>query len=94
MDREWSHAPDPLNALHRVITERRFRYLEQDPEYVPWAFTGAARAAGQKVRDRIAGPGDVLEDELPDAGPAGPGDDQEHVDIPSTGNVQITATEE
>ncbi|MFJ9846301.1 hypothetical protein ACIRYZ_38855 [Kitasatospora sp. NPDC101155] len=40
MNREWPHAPDPLNALHRVITERRFRYLEQDPECVPWAWSG------------------------------------------------------
>ncbi|WBP92191.1 hypothetical protein [Kitasatospora cathayae] len=218
MNREWPSGPDPLNALHRVITERRFRYLEQDPEYVPWAWSGpldgwvvqvlscpvclaeegldlsliestdpevvvrcpefhewseprlirehfigysrfrflpepdpdwawlleagygeeppppvdywaegreaavvlskyfanrakrkikakttgrlkkavrqgrrkagravtdTARAAGQKVRERIVGDDDVLEDELPDDELTEPGDDQEHIDVPS-----------
>ncbi|MEV7602918.1 hypothetical protein AB0O91_36690 [Kitasatospora sp. NPDC089797] len=40
MNRQWPNSPDPLNALHRVIAERRFRYLEQDLEHIPWAWSG------------------------------------------------------
>jgi len=39
VNREWPSHADPLNALHRVLCERPFRYLEEDEEIVLGLFS-------------------------------------------------------